>query len=684
MLQKDKAHTYWALFILVLFPLLAFWQVGFMVYTMKWDAMDQFFQHQLFICECISAGELPLWNPYQFFGSPFYADPQGGFWYPFYWLIGALSPCDARIINLSFVIHIIIGGLGMYRLLKGFGFSGTVAVCFALAYECNGLFVSNAQHMPYAVVTAWLPFMFYYFLQLLRQPKLRHALALGGIAALFLTGGYPAFAIIIAYFFVALWLIEAIKLLHNKAHKQLLQLAGCSAFAVVVAGTLSIGFVYSFAEALPLTVRNADLSIQQILFGAYTPQSLISSILPYTVSADTSQYGSDTSMINGYMGLLTVIFLLPGLLLARFKYKFFFVVMAIVSLMAAMGDALPVREFLANTLPGLDKFRFPSIFRAYWIIGAMVIGAGGLNHFLTLAKAKQHVALPLKVILVLLIGLALLVGLNVAVGGTLAYPPLFNMAKFEPYYHNLHFASLVVSQGILVIALLALLYLLLWQRKFPVASLLLVWVIVELLVSTQLNIPATVVSNRKMERYLAQEEKLPKGFPLPTGRPLSSGFEIDADLWPTYYNHNTLHKEVTFRGFNPFQLKSSFEFIESQCVHTVLANPLAFFDSGSGKITWEDWGVGHMVLNVNSPQGGRLVISQALYKGWQAKVARTAVPIKPYCDALVSFDVPSGESRIEVSLEKPAVRAFFGFGAAAFGLWLIGMVTFWVRSLKLR
>ena len=94
---------------------------------MKWDAMDQFFQHHFFICECISQGQMPLWNPYQHLGAPFYADPQGGFWYPITWLLGAILPCDARLINAAFIVHVIIGGLGMYRLLRGLGIGPVAA-----------------------------------------------------------------------------------------------------------------------------------------------------------------------------------------------------------------------------------------------------------------------------------------------------------------------------------------------------------------------------------------------------------------------------------------------------------------------------------------------------------------------------------------------------------------------------
>src|SRR5687768_2172542 len=93
-------------FLLVVFPFLAFWQIGWMQNTMKWDMIDQFFPYRYFIGECFNAGVLPSWNPYQFLGEPFHADPQSGFWYPVTWLLTLAGGYSVYTMNFEFVLHI--------------------------------------------------------------------------------------------------------------------------------------------------------------------------------------------------------------------------------------------------------------------------------------------------------------------------------------------------------------------------------------------------------------------------------------------------------------------------------------------------------------------------------------------------------------------------------------------------
>lgn len=681
MQKKENALSYWVLVLIVLFPILAYWQVSFMVFTMKWDAMDQFFQHQFFICECISNGQLPLWNPYQYFGSPFYADPQGGYWYPVSWLLGAIMPCDARIINVSFIVHVIIGGIGMYGLLRVLGISSFVALCFALAYECNGVFVANAQHIPYVVSAAWVPFVLGAFFMLIHRPSLFNALLLGGFAALLLTGGYPAFVLILAYFLVIAWLAFAGQKLINKDYQYVLRLLGYTMFALSVSLLLSSGFIYSFIEVFPETARSKQLTMPQILFGAYSPESLISSILPYTVSADTGHYYSNISMINGYMGLLTVVFLLPGIVYGHVRYKVFFITMAIIAISAAVGEALPVREWMAAYIPALDKFRFPSIFRLFWMVGAMVVAAGGLQYYLAFLASKQRATMPIKVIWVLMLGVLIVVGFALSQGYGLAFPPLFNMREFPSYYQGLKFGQLAISQGILVLALLLLLYWLFKQRSRPIPTLLLVWMVVELLLSTQLNVPSSAISHRKMHRYLTEEHKLPHGFPLPTERTLGSAFDIQADMWPTYYNHHTLFKEVTHGGFNPFQLKQTLLFNNSACVEIALANPLAFFETGSGRISWQAWSPGNAVMGVETSTGGKLVLSQANFIGWQAMVDDKDVPIITFCETLLALDLTPGNHQVRFYFNKPVLKVLSWVSIILFGLWAALVIVGWRRRI---
>lgn len=661
---------------LLLFPILAYWQVATMGYTLKWDAMDQFFQHLFFVCECYGHGQLPLWNPYQHLGQPFFADPLAGFWYPVNSVLAALLPCDARLVNASLIVHIIIGGFAMYSLLRGLGISGYVALCFALAYECNGMFVSNAQHLPYIVSAAWLPFVLDAFLRLLHRPSAYHSLFLGGVTTMLITGGYPAFTLILASFLVLLWVITGVKSLISKDYSALGLLVGYSFLGLLVCLVLSAGFLYSFWEVYPLSVRADAISLTQIHFGPFPPGALVSTVLPYVVSADVDAFGSNISMINAYMGLLAVVFLIPGLVYGKLPKKSFWVFMAIVALLASFGEVLPVRQWMAEWLPGFNKFRFPSTFRIFWMIAFMALAASGLQYVVNQLEVKQKALLPQRLILLFGVVLLVFVLFSVGLGAKLSYPPLFNMRKAPEYLAAVRFHDLMLSQGVIVLALLALLYGLFrlpWQRT---AKLLLVaWVVVELLLSAQFNIPATVISNRKMHRYLTEMAKLPQGFPMPGEKTIGSKLGDDRiALWPTYYNHNTLYKQVGFGGFNPFELKTKDRFNSGPCKEVVWQNPVAFIETGTGAIAWQGWQPYGARLAVDMATDGKLVLSQVNYKGWQAKLNGHTVPITPYCETLVGIEIPKGKHLVSFTFERPLVAGLFGFCLVGYAIWLVAIV----------
>jgi hypothetical protein len=73
------------------------------------DLGPYFIPPRFFWVESIKQGDFPLWNPYQFCGHPFIANPQHAAFYPFNALFFIL-PFDVAFNNMI-ILHIFIGGL---------------------------------------------------------------------------------------------------------------------------------------------------------------------------------------------------------------------------------------------------------------------------------------------------------------------------------------------------------------------------------------------------------------------------------------------------------------------------------------------------------------------------------------------------------------------------------------------
>jgi hypothetical protein len=143
--------------ILTLLTLLATWKLtlGERIIA-RGDLLLYFYPLRDFAAAALRDGHLPLWNPYTFMGSPFLANSQVGFFYPFN-LLSAWLPAE-RAIALQIPLHLIIAGLGMYVLARrGMALSRLAAFASALAFGLGGYLGAQIEHINQVQVLAWLP-----------------------------------------------------------------------------------------------------------------------------------------------------------------------------------------------------------------------------------------------------------------------------------------------------------------------------------------------------------------------------------------------------------------------------------------------------------------------------------------------------------------------------------------------
>lgn len=126
-----------------------------------------------FILESLKAGELPLWNPYQFAGLPFLAAGQHSAFYPFS-IIFYLFPL-ARAYGLFTVSQFFLAGLFTYIFLRVLGLRRLSALCGAMVYELGLFMVVSVVFTMIIAGVVWLPLILTSLELILRQHP-----ALGG------------------------------------------------------------------------------------------------------------------------------------------------------------------------------------------------------------------------------------------------------------------------------------------------------------------------------------------------------------------------------------------------------------------------------------------------------------------------------------------------------------------------
>ena len=146
-----------AVVLLVTLTLVAEWNILNPRTLVGTDAVTQFYPWYSFLGETLRSGELPGWNPYQFSGTPFAADPLSGWTYLPAMVFFTLLPL-ATAAKAYLFFHPLLAGLGVYALGRALRMNVAGAALAAVAYEYAGyIYVRNVCCFAFVGVVAWLP-----------------------------------------------------------------------------------------------------------------------------------------------------------------------------------------------------------------------------------------------------------------------------------------------------------------------------------------------------------------------------------------------------------------------------------------------------------------------------------------------------------------------------------------------
>ena len=109
----------------------------------------------------LARGELPLWNPYAFSGSPFFGNFQTALLYPPNWLHLVLPTAVA--VSWGFALHVFLCGIGTYAWCRIRASSVAASFLAGGAVMLSGPVFLHVLpgHLPYLCSLAWTPLIFF-------------------------------------------------------------------------------------------------------------------------------------------------------------------------------------------------------------------------------------------------------------------------------------------------------------------------------------------------------------------------------------------------------------------------------------------------------------------------------------------------------------------------------------------
>lgn len=323
----------------------------------------------------VADGGLPLWDPFEGFGQPLWADPGQQAAYPPTWLNLLVLPETAY--KLLLVGHLFAGGAGAFALLRRFGLGVVPATAAGIAFACSGPFVSAGSLIHHMCGAAWIGWVLWAFEGVLARGARRDvgllALALGGQA---LAGS--AEACTMTALLVLLRWAEAAVGDWRTAVRRIAPAAGAGA----------VGLLLMAAQWLPTAALVGQSSRRQFPFdfrlvASVHPAALADALVPRLVAGTSMGDAVRAAVFDGrepflaslYLGIATLPLVALSLASGRRQRRWAWLAFGVLLLLALGRHAAPARWLLG--LPPLSMFRYPS--KYYWAASfawAVLVGLG--------------------------------------------------------------------------------------------------------------------------------------------------------------------------------------------------------------------------------------------------------------------------------------------------------------------
>lgn len=150
----------------------------------------------------LASGELPLWNPHQSLGAPFLATLQVGALYPPNWLHAAL-PAPTAFVVLAF-LHLVLAAISAGLLVSAFGPGAIGCAVGGLVYAGSQQLLVSVYSPPLLYAAAWAPLVFYAVDRTVVAVTPQRVALLAVAVAMLLLAGWP-YALAMTAFGAALY-----------------------------------------------------------------------------------------------------------------------------------------------------------------------------------------------------------------------------------------------------------------------------------------------------------------------------------------------------------------------------------------------------------------------------------------------------------------------------------------------
>jgi hypothetical protein len=333
---------------------------------------------------------MPLWNPFIHGGLPFVDAMHGDIFYPAA-ILQIILPVTYAL-GIKLVLHVFLAGVFMFLFLRAIGRSDQSSFIGGLLYMFTPCLVSlfYPGHDGKIYVTALTPLAFLLVHRAVVLRSLWWFLGFGLVYALMILTAHVQMAFYAswglgAYFLFLLW--DLYRFSPGKIAMPI------GAFVLAVA--LSIGAASMQWLAPYQYLSSHSQRIQHSEGGGYEwssswamhSEEALSQLNPAwpgaNLASEPSTYWGDNmfKLNSEAVGVMAVLLAVVSFVVARSPAMWFFGGLSLIALLHALGDSTPVFRLFFEVVPGVKKFRAPSMICFLFAFSWVVMAARALDVF---------------------------------------------------------------------------------------------------------------------------------------------------------------------------------------------------------------------------------------------------------------------------------------------------------------
>jgi hypothetical protein len=330
----------------------------------------------------------PLWDPYLFGGLPFVDAMHGDSFFPLS-MLRFVMPVY-RALGWKLVLASLAGGIIVYYYFRNRRFSYRISFLGGLFYLLNSFTISlvYAGHGGRMFVSVLFPLLMLAIDKIFDRTNWRSLLLWAIGFSLLILANHPQ----LAYF--AMWgvglytLYRMFFLLKEKGNVR-----RAAVISVIIIAGIIIGFAGSLVQILP----------QYVYVNKYSPRAeggrgyeyaaswslhyeeLVSLVFPGFVGASVGEkdtyWGRNAFRLNSeYPGIIVTLLALFALIYYRKRDIYFFLGLAVLAVLYALGDHTPLFKLFYYVVPGVKSFRAPSTIMFLYDFSLVVMAVYALKY----------------------------------------------------------------------------------------------------------------------------------------------------------------------------------------------------------------------------------------------------------------------------------------------------------------